>query len=122
LLPLDLALGELDIGKKLIEYMARCNYELVKTMGESYKKTRSDKRAEVTVLVASIPRTKPVLAAMRCTYKGCCTGKKIRKCHLYHDLFCPFHTERQACVAKIAPVAPPKFVEECQLPHFLRRF
>jgi hypothetical protein len=123
LLPLDLASGELDIGKKLIEYMAKYNYELVKTLGESYKKTRSDKRAEVAVLVASIPRTKPVLAAMRCTYKGCCTDKKIRRCHLCHDLFCQFHTERHVCVPKTAPsVAPPKFVEEWGLPHFRRRF
>jgi hypothetical protein len=117
LLPLDLASGELEIGKKLIEYMARYDYELVKTMGESYKKTRSDKRAEVAVLVASIPRTKPILAATRCTYRGCNADKKIRRCHVCHDLFCPFHTERHVCVAKIAPtVGPPKFVEEWGLP------
>jgi hypothetical protein len=123
LLPLDLASGELEIGKKLIEYMARYNYDLVRAMGESYKKTRSDKRAEVAVLVASIPKTRPILAAMRCTYKGCNTDKKIRQCHLCHGLFCPFHTERHVCVATIAPtLRPPKFIEEWGLPHFLHRF
>jgi hypothetical protein len=112
LLPLDLAFGDPEIGKKLIEYMVRMNWDAMKTMAESHRKGKTEKRTNMAALADAIPKLRPLQSAAKCTHRGCETEKRTRKCQVCLVSFCPFHIDRHVCEPKAQPVAFPKFMEE----------
>jgi hypothetical protein len=112
LLPLDLAAAEPGIGKRLIEYMVRVNWDVMKTIVESHRKGKTEKRTDMAALVEAIPKSRPLQSPTKCTHRGCETEKRTRKCQVCLVLFCPFHIDRHVCEPKAQQVVFPTFKEE----------